>query len=144
VGASKLIEEWSSSLLGEINHMRQEINQLKIGINLISSDCIEIILEATINNLEYTFWNPTIEFCNRLIDSGYTRILLNCSGLVFYDAPHVNLFVFIQKHLQERGGRMVVLGLDELDRKSTQMFIPDGYLHFENDRNVAIMFLIQS
>jgi anti-anti-sigma regulatory factor len=124
-----------------------EFNKLKLGVNLLRSDAIEILIEGYINNLPNNLYESvikrTIEFILRLISSGYTRLLLNCSSLGFFDSPNGEILAKPQSLLNQIRGQMIVVGFDKHTVDSLRLLgYSEQFMCFQDNREEALRLLL--
>jgi anti-anti-sigma factor len=101
---------------------------LKIRLQKIENadGCLALFLTGYIDTYNSNFFQKRV---NRAIDSGFTRLIFQCSGLNYVSSTGIGSFTAFLKAVKPRGGDLVLL---EIQPKVYEVFQLLGFSQFFN------------
>jgi anti-anti-sigma factor len=101
---------------------------LKIHLQLVpdSENCLVLVLNGYIDTYNSNHFQKRVQ---RVIDSGYTRLIFHCGGLNYVSSTGIGSFTTFLKTIKPKGGDLILL---EVQPKVYEVFQLLGFSKFFN------------
>jgi len=100
--------------------------------------CLVLYLKGWVGEENYSYFQ---KYVNRIIQSGFTKLIFNCAGLKIWHSLGVGCFVSFLKDLKPRGGDLVLLEMQPESFEYFQKLVGfSQHFHFRKDLEEAVAF----